>query len=288
MNLTKKNEMIIVAVFLLLLTSLSVSGQSKKETPLNIITYNIRYNNKGDGVNAWPERKDKVAGLLRFHKADIFNVQEALIEQINDLKNSFPEFESYGLGRDDGKEAGEHMTVFFMKSRFEKLDQGTFWLSETPEKPGMGWDAACNRTCTWLKLKDKITKKTFFVFNTHLDHRGRKAREEGVKLILNRIAEINKENLPLILTGDFNLVKESDSVQSILKVLDDSRDKSLTPPYGPEGTSGGFAVSDRSRIIDFIFINDKVKVLRHGILSDSFGLFYPSDHKPSLAEVQLQ
>jgi len=288
MNLTKKNEMIIVAVFLLLLTSLSVSGQSKKETPLNIITYNIRYNNKGDGVNAWPERKDKVAGLLRFHKADIFNVQEALIEQINDLKNSFPEFESYGLGRDDGKEAGEHMTVFFMKSRFEKLDQGTFWLSETPEKPGMGWDAACNRTCTWLKLKDKITKKTFFVFNTHLDHRGRKAREEGVKLILNRIAEINKENLPLILTGDFNLVKESDSVQSILKVLDDSRDKSLTPPYGPEGTSGGFAVSDRSRIIDFIFINDKVKVLRHGILSDSFGLFYPSDHKPALAEVQLQ
>jgi len=288
MNLTKKNEMIIVAVFLLLLTSLSVSGQSKKETPLNIITYNIRYNNKGDGVNAWPERKDKVAGLLRFHKADIFNVQEALIEQSKDLKNSFPEFESYGLGRDDGKEAGEHMTVFFMKSRFEKLDQGTFWLSETPEKPGMGWDAACNRTCTWLKLKDKITKKPFFVFNTHLDHRGRKAREEGVKLILNRIAEINKENLPLILTGDFNLVKESDSVQSILKVLDDSRDKSLTPPYGPEGTSGGFAVSDRSRIIDFIFINDKVKVLRHGILSDSFGLFYPSDHKPSLAEVQLQ
>lgn len=275
------------AIFIFLLISTPGSGQSKKDTPFNIITYNIRYNNKGDGVNAWPERKDKVAGLLKFHKADIFNVQEALIEQINDLKNSFPEFDSYGLGRDDGKEAGEHMTVFYRKSRFEKLDQGTFWLSETPDNPGKGWDAACNRTCTWLKFKDKLTDKTFFVFNTHLDHRGVKAREEGVKLIMNRIAEINKENLPLILTGDFNLVKESDPVQSILKVLDDSRDKSVTTPYGPDGTSGGFAVSDKSRIIDFIFINQKVRVLRQGIISDSFGLFYPSDHKPVLAEVQI-
>jgi endonuclease/exonuclease/phosphatase family metal-dependent hydrolase len=251
------------------------------------MTYNIRYNNTGDGVNAWPLRKDKVAGLLAFHQADIFNVQEALIEQINDLKSSFPEFGCYGLGRDDGKEAGEHMSVFYRKSRFEKLAEGTFWLSETPEKPGMGWDAACNRTCTWLKLKDKITKKSLFIFDTHLDHKGVKAREEGVKLILNRIAVINKENLPLILTGDFNLVKESGPVQSVLKVLYDARDKSVTKAYGTKGTSGGFAVSDKSRIIDFIFINDKVKVLRHGILSDSFGLFYPSDHKPVLAEVQL-
>ncbi len=279
---------VIVFILLAVLTASTSNGQSEKETPFNIITYNIRYNNTGDGVNAWPNRKDKVAGLLKFHKADIFNVQEALIEQINDLKSSFPEFGYYGLGRDDGKEAGEHMSVFYRKSRFEKLAEGTFWLSETPEKPGMGWDAACNRTCTWLKLKDKITKKTFFVFNTHLDHRGMKAREEGVKLILNRIAEINKENLPLILTGDFNLVKESPPVQSVLKVLNDSRDKSVTPPYGPDGTSGGFAVNDRSRTIDFIFINQKVKVLRHGVLSDSFGMFYPSDHKPVLAEVQLQ
>ncbi|HOS72853.1 MAG TPA: endonuclease/exonuclease/phosphatase family protein [Bacteroidales bacterium] len=275
----------------LILTSFLLSnqayGQSKKETPFTLITYNIRYNNPGDGVNAWPARKDKVAGLLRFHKADIFNVQEALIEQVNDLKISFPDFDYYGLGRDDGKEAGEHMSVFFRKSRFEKLAEGTFWLSETPDKPGMGWDAACNRTCTWLKLRDKITKKIFFVFNTHLDHRGTKAREEGVALILNRITEINRENLPLILTGDFNLVKESNPVSSILTTLSDSRDKSLTASYGPDATSGGFAVSDRGRTIDFIFINDKIKILRHGVLSDSFGMFYPSDHKPVLAEIQI-
>jgi len=288
MYLIKQFFPVIATILMAVMTAGNTDGQSKKETPFNIITYNIRYNNTGDGINAWPLRKDKVAGLLAFHKADIFNVQEALIEQINDLKSSFPEFGCYGLGRDDGREAGEHMSVFYRKSRFEKLAEGTFWLSETPEKPGMGWDAACNRTCTWLKLKDKITKVSFFIFDTHLDHRGIKAREEGVKLILNRIAEINKENLPLILTGDFNLVKESGPVQSVLKVLYDARDKSVTKAYGPDGTSGGFKVSDKSRIIDFIFINDKVKVLRHGILSDSFGLFYPSDHKPVLAEVQLQ
>ena len=115
-----------------------------------------------------------------------------------------------------------------------------------------------------------------------------KAREEGVKLILSRIPELNKENLPLIFTGDFNLVKESAPVQDVLKVLYDARDKSLSPPYGPEGTSGGFAVRGKSRVIDFIFINQKVTVLRHGVLSDSFNMFYPSDHLPVLAEVRAE
>ena len=262
-------------------------GQSKKETPFNIITYNIRMNTPDDGVNAWPLRKEKVISLLNFHKADIFNVQEALPEQMDDLTTLMPEFDHVGVGRDDGKRAGEHMAIFYRKSRFEKLSDGMFWLSETPDKPGFGWDAACNRTCTWIKLKDKITKKSFLVLDTHLDHRGMKAREEGVKLILSRIPEINRENLPLIFTGDFNLVKESGPVKAILGVLNDARDKSISPPYGPEGTSGGFAVREKSRTIDFIFINQKVTVLRHGVLSDSFGMFYPSDHLPVLAEVRL-
>jgi len=285
----RKQFIHILAMMLVMafIASYHAFGQSKKETPINIITYNIRMNSAGDGENAWPLRKEKVAGLLKFHQADIFNVQEALPEQMDDLVTLMPEFDHVGVGRDDGKRAGEHMAIFFMKSRFERLDDGMFWLSETPDKPGFGWDAACNRTCTWIKLKDKITKKSFLVLDTHLDHRGMKAREEGVKLILSRIPELNKENLPLIFTGDFNLVKESEPVQDVLKVLNDARDKSLTPPYGPEGTSGGFAVRGKSRIIDFIFINQKVTVLRHGVLSDSFNMFYPSDHLPVLAEVKL-
>jgi endonuclease/exonuclease/phosphatase family metal-dependent hydrolase len=262
-------------------------GKSKKNISFNIMTYNIRMNTPDDGVNAWPLRKDKVMGLIRFHQADIIGVQEALLLQMNDLKSGLPEFDSFGVGRDDGKEAGEFMTIFYRNSRFEKLDAGTFWLSPTSDKPGLGWDAQCNRTCTWVKFKDKETKKIFFHFNTHFDHRGKVAREESAKLILKFMAEINKENLPMLLTGDFNSSKEAPPIQTILTTLFDSRDKSQSAPYGPSGTSGGFAVKEHKNIIDYIFINQKVNVLRHGVLSDSTGLFFPSDHLPVLAEVEI-
>ena len=175
----------------------------------------------------------------------------------------------------------------YQAPEFDKIKDGMFWLSETPDKPGLGWDAACNRTVTWIKLKDKITNKLFYVFDTHFDHMGKKAREESAILILKSIKEINKENLPLILTGDFNLVKTAGPVQSILKELNDAQDKSLTPPYGQAGTSGGFDVKLMPNKIDYIFINNKVTVLRNGVLSDSFGLYYPSDHLPVLAEVRI-
>jgi endonuclease/exonuclease/phosphatase family metal-dependent hydrolase len=263
------------------------SGKSKGYNSFNIMSYNIRMNTPDDGVNAWPLRKDKVTGLIRFHQADLFGVQEALLVQMNDLKSSLPEFESFGVGRDDGKEAGEFMTIFFRKERFEKLDGGTFWLSPTPDKPGLGWDAQCNRTCTWIKFKDKLTKRDFYHFNTHFDHRGRTAREESAKLILKFMSEINKENLPMLLTGDFNSSKEAPPIQTILTELFDSRDKCQSLPYGPNGTSGGFEVKESKRIIDYIFINEKVNVIRHGVLSDSNGLFFPSDHLPVLAEIEI-
>ena len=287
MKKSKVFSILIPGMLLSLLFVNTSTGQRKKETPFTVITYNIRMNTPSDGVNAWPLRKDKVAALLKFHQADIFNVQEALPEQMDDLVSLFPDFDHVGVGRDDGVRKGEHMAVFFRKTRFEKVNDGMFWLSETPDKPGFGWDAVCNRTVTWIKLKDKITKKSFYVFDTHFDHRGMKAREESAKLILKSIKEINKENLPLILTGDLNLTKNSVPVQSILKELNDAMDKTLIPHYGPEGTSGGFDVKVLPGKIDYIFINDKVTVLRHGNLSDSFGLFYPSDHLPVLAEVKI-
>lgn len=258
------------------------------ETSINIVTYNIRVNSPGDGENAWPNRKDKVAGLLRFHGADLFTIQEALPEQMDDLAERLPEFDHVGVGRDDGKRGGEHVAIFYNKKRFTKIDDGVFWLSETPERPSLGWDAARNRTCTWIKVKDSRTDKAFFVFDTHIDHKGRVAKQEGIKLILARMREINKENLPLILAGDFNLVKNSRLIQPVLSVLSDARDKSISEPYGPEGTAAGFAVKEKASTIDFIFINDKVTVLRHGVLSDTFGLYHLSDHMPVLAEIRLE
>ena len=288
MRISKIPSVFILGLIMVLSLVNTSFVQGKKNESFNVITYNIRMNTSGDGVNAWPLRKDKVAGLLKFHQADIFNVQEALPEQMDDLVNSFPGFDHVGVGRDDGIRAGEHMSIFYKKARFEKITDGMFWLSETPSKPGLGWDAQCNRTVTWIKLKDKISKKTFYVFNTHFDHRGNKAREESAKLILKSIKEINKENLPLILTGDFNLTKKAVPIQLILAELNDAKDKSLSLPYGPEGTSGGFDVKTMPNKIDFVFINSKVEVLRHGVLSDSFGLFYPSDHLPVLVEVMIK
>ncbi|HOW66561.1 MAG TPA: endonuclease/exonuclease/phosphatase family protein [Candidatus Paceibacterota bacterium] len=288
MRSTKTIFGVILGLFFVLGTAVQTPGQSKKDTPLNVMSYNIRLNTSGDGVNAWPNRKERVAGLVRFHKADLFGVQEALPEQMKDLTARFPDFDYVGVGRDDGISAGEHMAIFYRKSRFEKQRDGHFWLSPTPEKPGLGWDAACNRTCTWIKLKDKITRKSFYMFNTHLDHRGKTARQEGVQLILKRMPEINKEQLPLILTGDFNQTRPSPVIDAVLRVLSDAKDKSITPPYGPDSTSGGFEVRKGGNTIDFIFVNDRVRVLRHGVLSDSFNLYYPSDHLPVLAEVQIQ
>lgn len=263
-------------------------GKAQNINSFNVMTYNIRMNTPDDGVNAWPQRKNKVIGLLRFHQPDIFGIQEALNDQMTDLFAGLPDFDHVGVGRDDGKSLGEHMAVFYRKSRFEKLESGTFWLSQTPDKPGLGWDAVCNRTCTWLKLKDKMTKKTFYFFNTHFDHRGRTARIESAKLILNFMKEINKDGLPFILTGDFNSTKENEPIQIILKELTDSRAVSETEPYGPEGTSGGFDVKVMPRTIDYIFENDKIRVLRYAVLSDSFGFYYPSDHLPVFTELQIK
>ncbi|MCU0362442.1 MAG: endonuclease/exonuclease/phosphatase family protein [Bacteroidales bacterium] len=275
------------ALFLFLAVVGVAEAQSKKDTPINVISYNIRMNTSGDGVNAWPLRKEKVFGLLKFHKADLFGVQEALPEQMDDLAAAFPDFDHVGVGRDDGKRAGEHMGIFYKKARFEKVEDGMFWLNEKLTEPGFGWDAVCNRTVTWIKLKDKITKKTFFAFNTHFDHRGVKARDESAKLILSKMKEINPEGLPMFLTGDFNLVKDSNPIQLILKELHDTRDKSVTPPYLPNGTSGGFEVKALNRTIDFIFVNDKLTVLRHGVISDSNGEWFPSDHLAVLAEIAV-
>ncbi len=288
MKLLKLCWNIILSIIILQGSFTNVFSQPKKGFPFIFITYNIRLNTPEDGINAWPNRKDKVISLLLFHKADIFVVQEALPEQMDDLINGFPDFDHVGVGRDDGKREGEHAAIFFRKSRFENVRDGMFWLSENPDKPGLGWDAACNRICTWIQLKDKITKNSFYVFNTHLDHRGHVAREEGAKLILKKISDINKNNLALILAGDFNLTKEAPAIQNILNVLIDSKDISKIPHYGPEGTNGSFEVGKINKTIDFIFINNKIDIHRHGTLSDSFGLYYPSDHLPVLAEISIK
>lgn len=256
---------------------------------INIISYNIRFNNPGDGVNAWPKRSSQVAALLSFHQADIFGLQEALIGQIEDIQAQMPQMKWVGVGRDDGEKAGEFSPLFYNSEKFTALKSGGFWLSETPEKPGLGWDAACNRVCSWLLLKENKSKKKFMVFNTHFDHMGVKARTESAKLILRKIKALNPSGFPVILTGDFNLTPEQEPISVITSELQDSRSITKQAAYGPTGTFNGFKfdspLKDR---IDYVFVSNSIEVKRYGVLTDSKDLRYPSDHLPVFVNLELK
>ena len=257
---------------------------------MNIVTFNIRYNNPGDGINAWPNRIEMVTGLLRFQEADIFGLQEALIGQVEDIQKKLPEYEWFGVGRDDGEKGGEFSPIFFRKSKFILIDHGTFWLSETPDKPSKGWDAALNRIVCWGKFQSKVTGKKFFVFNTHFDHIGVEARKNSALLIRDKIREITQDKgFPVILTGDFNLTPDSDPIAMIKKYLSDSREVTVEPPYGPVGTFNEFKPgTEGNNRIDYIFVNGNIKVLKYAVLSYEIENRSPSDHLPVFVKVQLK
>lgn len=258
---------------------------------MNIITFNIRYNNPGDGENAWPNRTEMVTGLLKFHDPDIFGLQEALHGQILDIDKELTNYEWFGVGRDDGELGGEFCPIFFKPDKFILLKKGHFWLSETPEKPSKGWDAAIKRIVTWGRFQSKVTGKQFIVYNTHFDHIGVVARKNSATLIRKRIEEMTEgKNLPVIVTGDFNLTPDEEPIQMLKEYLEDSRDVSEEPPYGPFGTYNGFDINAdlSSRRIDYIFVQGNIKVLEYAALAEIKDQRFPSDHLPVFVQVQLK
>ncbi len=265
-----------------LLFSLLMTSQvfAQKNTPICVATYNIRYNNPGDGPNAWPNRKENVKALIRYHGFDIFGTQEGLIDQLNDL-SEMKEFARTGKGRDDGKEAGEHSAIFYKKDRFKLLKSGDFWLSETPDKPGKGWDATCcNRICSWAEFKDQTTNKDFYFFSVHFDHQGVEARRQSGKLMVQKIKEIAND-APVICVGDLNSTPETEQVQTMQTLLNDSYRITAMPPYGPVGTFNSFKFdASMENRIDYIFVSKGINVLKYAALTDAKEQRYPSDHQP--------
>ncbi|WP_080236702.1 endonuclease/exonuclease/phosphatase family protein [Spirosoma rigui] len=277
-------------LIILLLGSLLTANPTfaQKDTPIVVASYNLRYDNKGDGINAWPNRKEQVKALVRYHEFDLFGTQEALRNQLNDVAE-LKGFAFIGAGRDDGKEAGEHSAIFYKKDRFKVLQSGNFWLSETPDKPGKGWDATCcNRICSWAKFSDQKTKKEFYFFSVHFDHQGVVARRESGKLMVQKIKEI-AGNTPVMLAGDFNSTPETEQIKTIGTLLSDSRSVSASAPYGPEGTFNAFKFdAPMDKRIDYIFVSKQFDVLKYGVLTDAFEQRYPSDHQPVVAKVVLK
>ncbi|TGE10352.1 endonuclease/exonuclease/phosphatase family protein [Hymenobacter fodinae] len=278
-------------LFLVLLSALLWSQSSvaqKNAQPLRVATYNLRLNVASDGVNAWPNRKEMVKNLVRYHDFDVFGTQEGFRGQLNDVAE-LSEYAFVGHGRDDGKEAGEHSAIFYKKNRLKMLQTGDFWLSQTPDKPSKGWDATCcNRICTWAKFQDLKTKQEFYFFSAHFDHEGVEARRQSGKLMVQKMQEIAK-NAPVICVGDFNSTPDTEQIKTIGSVLQNAYQATKQPPYGPVGTFTGFKLDaplqDR---IDHIFVSKQFDVLNYAVLTDSIRGLYPSDHFPVLVTLVLK
>ena len=220
---------------------------------LKVMSYNIRLGSGEDGTNSWIYRCPATLEMLKDQAPDVFGVQEALDYQVKFLEEFADGYDFVGVGREDGKKKGEHMSIFWNKKNIKLMKWGTFWLSETPEKPSMGWDAACYRTATWALMKDKKTGKKFYFVNTHLDHVGRQARANGLALIVDRIAEINPEGYPMVLTGDFN-VKPTDPCLAGLDACMKSTRK-IAAKTDTHHTFNGWGKASKDMVIDYIYIS---------------------------------
>ncbi|TXE08390.1 endonuclease/exonuclease/phosphatase family protein [Gelidibacter salicanalis] len=286
-------------IILILLSVIAIScGEVKKQNhpsaKLNIMTFNIRYDNPEDGMNNWQYRKEYVANSILFHDVDILGTQEVLHNQMVDLKKLLPDYESVGVGREDGKEKGEYSALFYKKNRFSVVESGYFWLSATPEIAGSkGWDGACERIASWAKLKDLKSGKEVLTMNTHFDHVGVVARRESVTLILNKLSEL-ANGIPVILMGDFNAEPDSVVIKTILNTSNENHlidSRSISPlVYGPSWSFHDFGKIpfEKRPLIDYIFISKDIEISKYGVLAETDNDIFLSDHTPILVRVELK
>lgn len=273
----------------LLATAMLISLLAAAQTEVKVMSYNIRLDVKSDGENWWENRKGRVANLVNYYEADFIGMQEVLHHQLVYLKENLNGYDYIGVGRDDGKEAGEYSCIFYKKDRYTVVQQSTFWLSPTPDVPSKGWDAALNRVCTYGLFLNNKTKQYVWVFNTHFDHMGKEARLESAKLIVKKIREVNTRRYPVIVSGDFNSKPDEAPAQYMVSQLRNSRSVSRLV-YGDADTWNAFKFNEKPNVcIDYIFVAEdkRVRVSKFATLTDSYDLKYPSDHLPILATINI-
>ena len=277
----------LLLVAILMVCAVVVSAQD-----LYVGTYNIRYKNKDDSIkgNVWTKRCQVMCDQINFESPDVLGMQEVLVGQLRDFQRLLDNYSYIGVGRDDGKEAGEYAAIFYKNDRVKLLDSGNFWLNETPDVPKLGWDAACIRICTWGKFKDLRTKKKFYFFNLHMDHVGVVARRESAKLVVSRIKEM-AQDAPVVLTGDFN-VDQTDEIYGIFThsgILKDSYENARIR-FAENGTFNSFKVETKTDSrIDHVFVSPSFKVEAYGLRTDSYwakGRRNLSDHYPVFVKLR--
>jgi endonuclease/exonuclease/phosphatase family metal-dependent hydrolase len=252
----------------------------------NVISINVRYDNPADGVNKWDYRKNSMVKLLRKYHPSIIGIQEGLSNQVKFLQDSLAGYKYIGVGRDDGIDKGEFSAVFYNANEIEFISGSTFWLSEQPDRVSTGWDAALNRICTYGLFRYKSSGKRFWVFNTHFDHQGKIARQKSAELILTKIEELNGENLPVILLGDFNDGPDSKPIQLVREKMDDAMLKSRQEFSGPYGTFNGFDVNSKlTEKCDYIFVKN-LNVLSYSHINEKRPEnLCITDHLPVFAKI---
>ncbi|OOG68059.1 endonuclease/exonuclease/phosphatase family protein [Flavobacterium sp. A45] len=267
-------------------------AQTKAQSNLNIMTFNIRYDNPGDGSNSWQFRKENAQKMVRFNEVDILGMQEVLAHQLKDFTVNLTEYGAIGVGREDGKEKGEYSPILYNKNKFTLIKSGYFWLSQTPDIPSKGWDAACERIATWVQLKDKTTGKKLFVLNTHFDHIGEVARRESVNLIKTKMVQLS-EGMPQIMMGDLNAKPDSSVMQALLtadkslSLLDSKKLSSIV--YGPDWSYHDFGkvpFKDRP-LIDYILVTKGIRVQKYAVFAETLNDLFLSDHAPVFANVSF-
>mgnify|MGYP003424030784 FL=1 len=259
-----------------------VTAEEKEGTEgLKVMSYNIRLGSADDKTNSWALRYTATEEMLKDQAPDVFGVQEALEYQVRYIEEICG-YESVGVGRENGKKEGEHMSIFWNKKTVKMLKWGTFWLSETPEKPSKGWDAECFRTATWALMKDKKTGKKFYFVNTHLDHKGTEAQKNGLKLIVDRIAEINPDGLPMVLTGDFNIEPKNPALKDLDARMQSAR--KIAVKTDDHATYNGWGKS--STMIDYIYVSGFSSCPEYQTVTKRYeDRKFISDHYPIFARI---
>ena len=276
-------------IFVSLLFLAMAYGKAEDKEVLKIATFNLRMDTPSDGENAWFHRKDMVNDLIRFYGFDLFGTLEGFTHQLNDILR-LSDYRFIGVGRDDGKDAGEHCAIFYRSDRFKVLDQGDFWLSEHPEKPGRGWDGTCcNRICTWGKFEDLKNHKQFYFFNVHYEYEGDVARRESSNLMISRIKSI-AGNQPVFLTGDFNAFPTEEPIRILNDsgFLNDSYKITKEAPFGPVCTYHGYdsTIKTEERL-DYIWVTDSIQIDKYGVLTNTLYGHTPSDHFPVMVVAEF-
>ena len=271
-------------IFLMCLSLFASQAKTPSSDEVKVISYNIRFANKKDGANIWQNRAKASPAMIKDYAPDVFGVQEALAVQLEYLDEKLPQYSFVGVGREDGKKKGETMAIFYNTRKVRLLDWGTYWLSETPDKPSRGWDADCKMTATWTLMEMKDSGRKFFYVNTHLDHRGDIAQQKGLELIVERIAAMNPEGLPMILTGDFNVTPGDPVLGGLNAKMLDARKTALKTDSRATFNAWGKSAS----IIDYIYYSGFTECAEYETIVRQYkGVLYISDHYPIVSRLMF-